>query len=296
MPAIFHIGYHKTGSTFLQHHFFPRSKNKTYIGGDIAWGIVNPYLGKFDAASFRDAVVAQHGEDFLCSYESLVSDPLSGNFNALAMREYVRRIHEAFPDAKIVLFVREQTEIIQSMYTQYVKAGGTFSLPRVLRQDRSVHPFFAFEYYEYDRTLDIIQENTRPEQVFIYDFHELRDNGEQLLRRMSSDLDLGVADFSNLGGKSNVKFRLNSCRIARFLNHFTERQMKVKNYWVHIPYADRVTTRVLRFLDKYLPWNPKIKPNDFWTNSLRLDVLDRYVESNQRLLNRTGIDLAKRAA
>lgn len=291
MSGIFHIGYHKTGSTFLQKYFFPRSNAKAYVSGEMVNRITEPYVGDFDAQEFRSQVLDQYGENFLLSSENLIGDPLSGACNGMTIQQHAARIHEAFPDSSVVLFVREQVQMIQSIYAQYVKYGGTYPLGRLLDECRNVAPFFCYEYYEYDRTIEILKKSFAPNKVFVYDFREMRNDLPAFLHRLNDELDLQVTDFSNLDRQANVSMRKNTCRLVRALNLFTSKHMKIKNQWIDIPYADRVIGRVRVAADRWMPLNPKIQDDDFWPRGKREEVAQRYRSSNERLRDQYGIDL-----
>lgn len=55
------------------------------------------------------------------SAERLSGNPHSGGYDSL---QTAKRLHRLFPQAKVLVVVREQTEEILSCYNQYVRAGG----------------------------------------------------------------------------------------------------------------------------------------------------------------------------
>src|SRR5262249_32612815 len=139
--AIVHIGYPKTGSTWLQREVFPR------LG--IRYGSAEPELGRLigelaegevDAEAFRRA----RGEGpVLISNEGLVGSMWGPVENGLRNAE---RLHEVVPGARIAVLVRRQDEMLRSLYAQYVNMGGTRPPEGFLAE---FHP----EHLEYDRLL-----------------------------------------------------------------------------------------------------------------------------------------------
>ena len=123
-----HIGFHKTGSTWLQHElftpdsdrFFPLAPDRSvdqrkYLGKRFVRDDERYLLSSFDmnTAAIRQAVEAVLGKNdpgdrvpFL-SYERLSGNPHAGSFDARVIAE---RIRAAFPDARIFIVVREQQQ------------------------------------------------------------------------------------------------------------------------------------------------------------------------------------------
>ena len=129
--TIIHIGLQKTASTYLQKVFFPSLKNVTYIG--------RPYTQEnfaFNTLQYADDIlynpVSMQKE--ICKIENsfpdndtlLISDELFSGyaFYGLMNRSVIAsRLKQAFPGAEIVLFFRNQEELILSLYNQYIKSA-----------------------------------------------------------------------------------------------------------------------------------------------------------------------------
>lgn len=104
----FHIGLHKTGTTFLQRNVFPYIKDIDYYCKD-----------------FRPFKLGQKiTKKTLVSDENLSGVPYSDRndsrlFNLNSIKKY-------YPDAKIIVFTRKDGWI-ESLYSTYVKDGGTYT-------------------------------------------------------------------------------------------------------------------------------------------------------------------------
>ena len=99
-----HVGYHRTGATFLQQEVFPKYK----ISGKI----------------FSDDVLC--GRLFNSGIDAV---------------DYVYKSH---PNAKILIVIRSQPSIINSAYKTYIKRGGIWDFPRYTKEilHRKKYDFF----------------------------------------------------------------------------------------------------------------------------------------------------------
>ncbi|MFA6113598.1 MAG: sulfotransferase [Sphingomonas sp.] len=130
---LIHIGYPKTGSTFLQ-HWFAAHPQIAYVHGGIA-GFRNLYAMVAEAAA---------GEtDYLwrvTSHEALASPfPDAGKRNidltwpgegtpAERQARACALLADLFPDAHVLIVTRGFRSMILSSYSQYVRVGGTDDL------------------------------------------------------------------------------------------------------------------------------------------------------------------------
>jgi len=164
MSALVHIGYHKTASTWLQVHLFKhpdvglRSIGKSAI--DVrARELVSTRALEFDAQAVRERFapaldeVRERGLLPVVSNERLSGHPVSGGFDS---KEIADRLAEVFPGAKVLMVIREQRSMIRSVYKQYVLAGGPCTFPKFVDgpEDPNARvPQFDLGFYQYDRLL-----------------------------------------------------------------------------------------------------------------------------------------------
>jgi hypothetical protein len=72
------------------------------------------------------------GKVTVISEETLIGDICSEKYWG---PETVRRIHESFPEARILLCIREQRSIIYSAYGEYINGGGMLSIRQFIKSD-----------------------------------------------------------------------------------------------------------------------------------------------------------------
>lgn len=127
-PAnIFHIGYQRTGSTYLQQSVFyaypdymlHRGTGEFFIEDELYGRGVEFYRAMRADETAVPAIIESHNG--MCG-DALVDRP-----------HIAERINALFPDAKIIFGIRSQHSIIPSFYFLYVKGGGTLDYASYVR-------------------------------------------------------------------------------------------------------------------------------------------------------------------
>jgi hypothetical protein len=160
---LIHIGYPKSGTTWFQHNFYPKVRNAVYISRkDVQDHIIRPYAIGFDADGSIH-FFNQWKENFIIICEELLlASVRSGGFNGFVTKEIGLRLKTIFPEARIVIFIRNQIDLIASAYSQYIKGGGREGIDEYLFHSKArfyVDLFqFSFKYLEYDRMLQFYQD------------------------------------------------------------------------------------------------------------------------------------------
>lgn len=168
---LIHIGFHKTGTTWLQRHYFSRrDAGFTFMRereGWVAEGIegrspgrylVEQPLFHYDPAASRAALDGLYADDIaaglipVISSEQLSGNPINGGWQS---KEYAWRLAGSFPEGRIFIVVREQRTMIRASYMQYLRSGGGMSLHEFMcaPQDTNV-PLPDLYYYRYDRLVE----------------------------------------------------------------------------------------------------------------------------------------------
>lgn len=125
MRDILHIGLHKTGTTYLQNVVWPQVRGVQYLTRPFT-----QFNHAFNMLQYADdalyeiqdvrAVLDSFSADrFLISDESLSGKPLL--FGSVNRSLIAQRLQRLFPGATIILFIRDQKDIILSHYNSYVK-------------------------------------------------------------------------------------------------------------------------------------------------------------------------------
>jgi hypothetical protein len=184
---IVHIGYHKTATSWLQQHVF--GNPDTGLGTIGKFGSDHPVRAlirarplEFDAEACRAQFdpliypVLEAGLVPVISYERLSGHPVSGGYDS---KEIAERLKKVFPDAKVLIVIREQRGMIVSTFKQYVMGGGTSTLAGFLEPTISQNmrrPFFDLRHFEYDHLLRYYLGLFGEEAVLVLAFEQFLDD------------------------------------------------------------------------------------------------------------------------
>jgi hypothetical protein len=190
----FHIGFTKAGSTFLQHFFDEHPSVYSFKRGPACKNLL-----AIDSLAYSDETASQYFGPFLkeaqereqiplLSHERLSGSPHSGHYDAEAV---CQRIHRLFPDARIIIVLREQYDLIAAIYKRYVQIGGTRKLDDYVdyRWDSRV-PRFSWDAYAFHRLIKLYVERFGHNNVLVLLFEQLRASPQDFL--MSVEKFLGV--------------------------------------------------------------------------------------------------------
>ena len=147
--AIIHIGYPKAASTWLKSNFFPSSKRFRMVEeNDIIDHIIKPNALTFNQDHSRIFIEKKYRDNIIIS-ESMLSGSLvmTGN-NSVYTKEISNRLKSIFPDAQIIIILRNQPEIITSSYLEYIKKGGSYNVNRYLWRTINIPLEFRLEFFE----------------------------------------------------------------------------------------------------------------------------------------------------
>jgi len=123
---IVHIGYHKTGTSWFQKNFYPRVRNAGYLGRQaVRDAFLNTTAFAFDPDKAAEVLSAEtDGRPIICE-EDLSGHYYNGGCLESLSKDIAYRIHAVYPQAQIVIFIRNQLDMIRSTYLQYIRSGGT---------------------------------------------------------------------------------------------------------------------------------------------------------------------------
>jgi hypothetical protein len=304
--VIVHIGYHKTASSWLQRHVFGNPKTGLQTIGKLGPDhpvrqLVRARPLEFDAAAMcvlfepllqpvRDAGLVP-----VVSWERLSGHAVSGGYDS---KELANRVREVFPEATILVVIREQRSMIVSTYKQYVIGGGPNSLEAFLAPPLSQNvrlPGFDLRHFEYHHLLrhyrSLFGDDSvlaLPFEQFVREPHDFVAAIGQFAGRPIDDALIAAMPFDDVHRPSpsalalEMRRRRNRC-VRSELNPVPlelqpyKRLMKLMQAAAEQPLVrDRLGARA----------TSKLK------ESVAATVGDRYRESNRATAELTGLDLA----
>jgi sulfotransferase family protein len=303
MPdLLLHIGYHKTGTSWLQRFLF----------GDLETGFLAPPLDRpeigrnlihsnplvFDPKECRERFSSWVDEAFkrgLCpvlSEERLSGTPHAGGYDS---KELANRLHQVFPEGKVVIVIREQKSMILSVYKQYVRAGGTASLtaylePNILRK----LPLFDYTFFEYHRLIKYYIALFGDSRVLVLPYEQFPRNAQQFIASIISfagvryDKPLQASSFEN----SSLSVLLTN--VQRRLNRLVRRDpfgITALPLLKERPGVNYLLDQCLRRLDLLISSPIRQKMDQRLKAVIAERVEDRYKESNRLTCEAMGVEL-----
>jgi hypothetical protein len=231
------------------------------------------------------------------SFERLSGHAASGGHDSAQIAE---RLKAVFPEARVLLVMREQRISILSNYKMYVKAGGAATLRDFLVPATTPNrrlPTFDFGFFEYHHLLERYRRLFGPDKMLALAYEQFVDDPRSYVRAIASFAGRSPAD-SLLESLPYEESQHSSpstseLRAQRFLNHFIRSELNPT------PTLDLHRRNALRKLSRS-PAAALLTPE---RSARRLEaslrdvvqdlVGDRYVESNRRTAELTGIDVGR---
>jgi Sulfotransferase family len=306
MSVLIHVGYHKTGTNWLQRRFFSDpATGYRWLGKRPGSHPVRRFVRdrplEFDPASVRaalDPMIAEAREAGLVpvlSLERLSGSALSGGYDSVRIAD---RLHQVFPDGRILVVVREQRSMVVSTYKGYVQQGGAAPLEHFLGGRRSATfrvPGFDPAYLEYDRLIAYYRGLFGVENVLALAFDRFVEDGRGFVERIAAfagrPVPGDVLDALPYGHRENV-------RTTSALTLSVVRRLNQLAPPTDVNPAPLLESRAAaRLADRLVRRDPLRRPSAGADERLRRAVDewagDRFAASNVRLSALLGADLAR---
>lgn len=254
-----HVGLPKTGSTFLQKRFFPSLEDITYCYPKTTHKSFFEYFHMSDDFEFNPLHArrlfeqglesSNAKETWLISDESFCGTPWNGNI--VAKRNY-DRLADIFIEPHIVIVLRNQIDMLDSLYRHYIKCGGTMSLRKFLTP--KVHrKVWSFNILKYGHHVNYLRENFGKNNVTVLFFEDFTKNPVDYFNRWCRVL--GLAEYSwpenVLHYKENVGISPLFLGFMKFANKFAGSS---KHPSLLLPSSVHTKTkRFVSFISKVLP-------------------------------------------
>lgn len=298
-PPLLHVGYHKTGSSLLQSTFFGAPDGPFALPDQPRHHLVETFVVP-EPFSFRaEAAMTQYARFFrdattqdLCpvlSHERFSGYPPTGGFDAPLI---LNRLHTCFPDAKVLIVVREQLASIRSMYSQYITDGGALSFADfITRPDPSFRrvPVFSEDFYKYHLMVQAYQDRFGTDNVLVLPHEMLRETPSLFADR--------ICTFAGVRRIALPEIEVNTSRTPvmqsaqRLVNRLLGDTELSRQPVLRIPRVTRGFARTRPLFERLGP-----KPLNTWLDHrLSKRVAQRFdgvfAASNRALAELTGLDL-----
>jgi hypothetical protein len=227
---ILHLGIHKTATKFLQRSVFNNLScveyiDKIMINDDLMMKLLHKDLLSFqnEADIIRDEFLSLSKSNKLILLFS--NELFSGNIFFSSNNRYILllKLKTLFPDAKIIISIRGQRELIDSIYREYVVQGGCMKLESFISQNKprgelSYHPSLDLDALKYGIYLDAITKLFGIDNCCILVYEMLLKDPEKYLNQI----------FTFIGESQNTK-NFNYKKIRPSLNNSAIEFLRILN-------------------------------------------------------------------
>jgi len=153
--VIIHVGFPRTGTTFLQEQVFSKM-NVCFIRSML----------------FPDWFRCK-GKKIIISHESLSLHRYDSSAEEkFAVADALKRI---FPDAKIIVGIRDAHSWLRSLYSQYIREGGTKTFDEFYKT-------FDNQHLDFDRYISHLR--SLFDQVFVYRFEDFKRDKYRIIKEI----------------------------------------------------------------------------------------------------------------
>lgn len=293
-PVLLHVGYHKTGTTFLQTGLFRDPANgftAPWTSGEIRQALVAPTDFEFDPACASEAFAAgreraaAEGKVAVVSDERLSGSPHAGGYDTATI---ARRLAATFPGAPVLVGIREQRQAVLSLWKQYVRDGGGASLRSYLHPRNPYElPQFRFSHLEYHHAVGLYRELFGLDRVLVLPFEVLASDPAGSHDRIAAFAGL-PPPASPPGGEPYAALGALTLSLKRLFNRVFVRTSLSPSAPLYVKDHEHRFER----LDRWLPRAPSRVLERRLRAFVATVVGERYARSNGATAALAGLDLA----
>lgn len=297
---LIHIGFHKTGTTWLQRRFFndqgrftlvwPRTIIDTaFVGGDPF--TFDPKIAGLHFQPFLDAA-EENGTLTVISHERLCGQPLLSGYDSAQIAD---RLQATFPRAKVLIVIREQRSMMTSVYKQHIRTSGTERVAKLwrsytAREHRRPRP--TLDFFEYHNIIRYYQDHFGRDRVLVLPFELFQRDALQFANEVSSFV--GVPPVSDVAiDRENVAvpaILLGPLRLSNIAIRTLGLDGLIGGPIPESP-AGRVRLRIIKYIGPTIPKSIARPFEKRLQTAIAELARGRFAESNQITAGITGLDL-----
>jgi len=245
---IFHIGYPRTATTWFQKEFYPKILNFRYIETPLFMS----YLNQNQDDSLNEFISSYINNDtnyIICDEEIINSkkDTISIDKKALKISKY-------FTDSLIIIFIRNQINIIESKYSFYIKSGGTLSIEELINDLFKTNKIKQWNYYEQIKLYTNLFGN---ENIKVFLYEDFINNQNKFINNFINDFNFDITLNKINFKKINKSLNPLSISFLQFTNKFSKVKIgfnkESEKLFFHIPFSFEISHRFIYFIDKFIP-------------------------------------------
>lgn len=298
--VIFHVGYIKTATTFLQETVFSGQFGDLELAAqkntrsELVHNFITSDNYTFNSDKTRkyldsiSSLVRNSGKTPVWSEEMLLGNPPSSIYDGFCV---AKKIKAVYPEAKILITIREQKSIALSIYKEYVLGGGRLSIKKFIgprSELKSFKPILRREFLLYDLAIKNYIDLFGRDNVLVLPqemlFLEQSNYMDSLRRFTASNITHNVPRM-----RRHVSEGYSALNLRRYLNRLIVKDPNRPGRYGF----DMISDKFIRLFDKL-----SIKTLEEHADKLYRDFISEiycsyYIESNLKTCDLIGIDLGR---
>lgn len=206
--TLLHIGFHKTGSSFLQAYFNSHPKVCFTRNIDIQESENNKTVH----------LVISNMQITVSMKMNTSIDELNESFDIETFhRNNARNLYLLYPEGKVLIGVRNFEDMLPSLYSQYLINCGRLTFDKFIGINKNQ----LVKIFNYDKVVEIYSQFFSIDQIVVLPYEMLKSNPEDFLRIVESELSLARFDFSSeIVNKSLTAFSQSKLRKRNVLLYY----------------------------------------------------------------------------
>jgi len=286
--TIIHIGYLKTATSWFTDFFYPYVKNANVSYSDNIFYDINvhsPFLN-----IVHDKPLPAKELHIIIAHKFVGIENFKWN-HGVYRQFFIQQLKQNYPDAKIVIFIRNQVDFLASVYSSYLTHGGTYTFKELFKQGKlGDGTMFAFEYIDYYKLIKLYQEAFGENNVHVFVFEEFMKNNMAFLSSFKNmfNLDINLQQLNY--DRYNETLRIGLARFIKISNYFIQKGVQPKKNYFNMPFLFKwMTKKNIIAINRFRIWGRKLNKEEVLGVELIEFMKDYYKESNQKLIDELGI-------
>jgi len=262
LPNYLHIGYSKAASTWLQNLFRKEEEVFFVYKTDFFFPLDSckyknglKYYADFFKGAEKYRIRIESNEHLLLPFHHPRFKCASTNLKVV--ETISKRIKENLPHIKILVIIRNQTDMLLSRYTQYILQGGKASANEFLTElVFSTENYKKYMDYRYGEVLKLLYDVFGKSHVLVLCQEELKKNPETFFDSLSNFFNrpfiLSQKDTNKRRNPAPSAFTI---RLLRFINRILVKEVETiySRTKTRIPWIGwYIIVKVIRVLDRIL--------------------------------------------
>jgi len=295
MSEIFiHIGFPKCASSFLQENLFSVSEGINYIGKNNT-GFFDRFKDDEYDISLLKGMVPDNDLPTVISSEGLVG--IAGLGLKKQREVFAKRLYRLFPSAKILIVVRRQESVLESLISEWMVHGQTGRydvntlFEKIYRdEDYSGLDYFGLEYFNYKELFSLYCDLFGHKQIKVYLFEEFVQKNNDFMDRISEDIGIDSMALSNFSA-SRRKLSPVSYFFVRHLNKFRRGIYNSDGLFDYESYFNVFVMKFISLIERFYYSIFKNKRHVFLSEKNIAEIRKYYMSTNIDFAKDIGRDL-----